>query len=116
MHSLAFEWVMKCDTLIPQAENSPYRSYVSSILGRLVRALARGRLEAIAAIFFKSLKMRIESESPLLRQEIMSLLSAMKYIELCFDNETNMAAAVNFLEHAAPLRHVSPYKKSQVWS
>lgn len=115
MHSLAFEWVMKCDTLIPQAENLPYRSYVLSILGQLVKALARGRLEAIAAVFFKSLKMRIGSESPILRQEILSLLTAMKYIELSFDSDTNMAAAVNFLDHAAPLKHVAQYKKSQVW-
>lgn len=113
--SLTFDWILKFDHYIPQAEkNDPYRSYVTNILGRLVRSLAWGRLEVISAIFFKALKLRIETESHAPLQEVVWLLTAMRGIQLSFDSDNDIAAAVNFLDHADPLKHVAPHKKSQV--
>ncbi|GMH33034.1 hypothetical protein BSKO_00868 [Bryopsis sp. KO-2023] len=112
VEKMAFDWAMKCDQYLASSENQ--RRHIFNVTGRLIKSMAGGRLEAIAAIFFKELEGRINSELSTIRQEILSLCSAMKHIHLSFDTDNDMAAAVNFLEHANPLKHVAPFKKSQV--
>lgn len=80
----------------------------------VIGALANGRLEAVSAIFFKELCSRINSESPSVRQEILSLCNAMKSIQLHVDSEDSLAATLNIVSNANPLLYTPPFKKSQV--
>lgn len=112
MEKIVFEWAMFVD-VVQTYPIALFRRNIQNAVPRIIGALARGRLEAVSAIFFKEISWRERADMGV-RQELLSLCEAMKRVRLSFENDNLFAASLNLIQHADPLRHNIQQKKSQV--
>ena len=113
MERIVFHWAMYVEQVQTRSDVKQFRGNITSTVPRIIGALARGRLEAVAAILFKEISVR-ERGDITVRSELLSLCDAMKCIKLSFATDDLFAASLNLIQHADPLKHNATIKKSQV--